>query len=283
MKIGVCGYGVVGSATAEVFRRLGHDVRVADPDPDKSRSARDEGYRSLDEDTDVAVVFVCVPEANVRQAVAVAPASGITVIRSTVPPGTTERLAREFGRPLAHVPEFLREATALSDAMSPSFVLIGCDDAPSAEILRDLFAPLLAPVVIVSPSTSEMVKLTLNAYLHTLVSFWNEIHLICRKKGFESHVVARLCSLDPRVSSYGAAVHGKPVNGRCLPKDIQQLIAFAEACGYAPGVLKAVKRVNQNLAPHPDGKANGHVSEWPGLEEGQPQQLPAARIIEGRQ
>ena len=254
MDIGVIGYGTVGMTTADVARRLGHAVKVKDVELSRMNAAHAEGYGYLEQGANVDIAFLCVPESNLRAALASAPDSPVTVIRSTVPPGTTDHLSEELGRRLAHMPEFLREATALSDALNPDFILIGCHDQHLGQCLADLFSPLLAPVFIVPPTTSEIVKLALNAYLHTLVSFWNEIHMIAEHAGVQSHLVGKLCSFDPRVPTYGATMHGKPVGGRCLPKDIAQLIAFAEAMGHEPQLLKAVEALNNELIRKGDGK-----------------------------
>ena len=104
-----------------------------------------------------------------------------------------------------------------------------------------------------------MVKLSLNSYLHTLISFWNEIHMICEKVGIPSHLVGRLAAEDPRVPTYGAVMHGNPVGGRCLPKDIEQLISFAEDLSYSPDLLLEAQRLNLKLADNEVGGAeNGH-------------------------
>ncbi len=270
MNIGVIGYGVVGRATAEILRRLGHTVSIADMDGDRVKAAGDDEYGLLRRNADADVLFVCVPEDNLHQALVTAPESRITVIRSTVPPGTTDALCKELKRPLAYIPETLREATALWDALNPPFVVIGCRDPGQGQILAQMFAPLLSPIVIVPPSTAEMVKLVLNAYLHTLVSFWNEIHLICEQAGVQSHAVGKLCSQDPRVSAYGASMHGKRVGGRCLPKDLVQLIAFAEGAGQQPELLMAVQRVNEKLAEHRNGSRENH---------NRPLELPTLPVI----
>ena len=265
MNIGVIGYGVVGRATAEVLGRLGHTVSVGDTDGDRVEAAGDDGFGCLRRSARVDVLFVCVPEDNLHGALVAAPESRSTVIRSTVRPGTTDALCAELGRSLAYMPETLREATSLWDELNPPFLVIGCHDPRQGEVLTQLFAPLLAPAVIVPPATAEMVKLVLNAYLHTLISFWNEIHLICERTGVQSHVVGKLCSQDPRVSAYGASLHGKGVGGRCLPKDLVQIIAFAEGIGQHPELLLAVQRVNEKLTEHRNGASVNHRDplKWP--------------------
>jgi UDPglucose 6-dehydrogenase len=259
MKIGVIGYGVVGGATAEVLRRLGNDTRVTDASDFRVQAARGDGFAVLDQSEAFDVLFLCVPEREVEDALAEAPASPVTVIRSTVPPGTTERLSAETGLALTFMPEFLREATALWDALNPHMVVIGTNDQGTAATLRGLFEPLQAPILVTDPTTAEMVKLSLNGYLHTLVSYWNEIHLICERLGISSHRVAKIADQDPRVSSYGAGLHGKPVDGRCLPKDLDQLIALARAGGLNPDLLKSARDVNRKIATGPAARErNGH-------------------------
>lgn len=252
MRIGVIGYGVVGAATVEVLHRLGHEVYISDTSLTRIDAARLEGYQHLDQCTKTDTLFICVPEKNVRVALESAPNADITVIRSSVPTGTTDYLSKQLGRPLVHMPEFLKEATALWDSLNPPFILIGCHNQNDGQCLGQLFTSLMSPIKIVTPVISETVKLVLNAYLHTLISFWNEIHLISETLGVPSHVVGKLCSQDSRVSAYGASMHGKPAGGRCLPKDIAQLINLARSKGYVPELLEAVRKTNDRVA------TNGH-------------------------
>lgn len=263
MKLGVTGYGVVGKATADVLRRLGHTVVVHDTNPARVEAAMAEGYGPRHEAEGVMVDFVCVPETFIEEALAVLPESPVAVIRSTVPPGTTDRLSEAYGRQFAFMPEFLREATAQWDALNPEFILIGCYDREKGAILSEIFAPLMVQVIQVTPPVAEMVKLTMNSYLHTLISFWNEIHLICEQIGVPSHLVGKLASQDPRVPSYGATMHGLPAGGRCLPKDIEQLIQFASRMDYSADLLKSAQQVNhkvaaKNAVPTSNGHSNGN-------------------------
>lgn len=254
MKVGVTGYGVVGKATADTLRRLGHNVLIHDTSSERMQAASADGFGTRHEAEGVQVDFCCVPETHLGEALAAMPETPLIVVRSTVPPGTTDRLATETGRTLAYMPEFLREATSQWDAMNPSFVLIGCYDREKATLLGELFAPLMVQVIQVTPPVAEMVKISLNAYLHTIISFWNEIHNICERVGVPSHIVGKVASQDPRVAAYGAVMHGTPVGGRCLPKDILQLINFASDIGYSADLLREVQGVNDKLS-EPGDKA----------------------------
>ena len=259
MRLGVTGYGVVGSATADVLRRLGHMVYVHDTAPERLKVGLAEGFGSRMDAENIDVDFVCVPEAFAAEALGALPEGSVAVLRSTVPPGTTDRLAKTLGRPVLFMPEFLREATSKWDTLNPHLILIGTHDPELGDKVSSIFASLMTRTAVVEPAVAEMVKLSLNSYLHTIISFWNEIHLICEKIGIPSHLVGRLAAEDPRVPTYGAVMHGDPVGGRCLPKDIEQLISFAEELGHSPDLLLEAQRLNQKLADSVvGGTENGH-------------------------
>jgi UDPglucose 6-dehydrogenase len=134
----------------------------------------------------------------------------------------------------------------------------------------------MVQVVQVTPPVAEMVKISLNAYLHTLISFWNEIYLICEQIGVPSHLVGKLCSQDPRVNAYGAVMHGQPAGGRCLPKDLAQLIEFAGQLDYSPDLLREVQRLNQKVEASAPvvGNSNGHHAL-----EGFSEMLPRTGVV----
>jgi len=240
---------LVGGATLELLRRLGYDAVGYDIDKRKSEV----------EELPVAdIYFVCTPETVVEEVVSSLPDSEFVVVRSTVPPGTTRRLMAKFKRHVSHLPEFLREATALYDALRPSRIVIGECCKKHGDLLEEIFGRLYAPIVRVDPTTSEMIKLASNAFLATAISFWNEIHLICRRLGVNSHVVGRAAAMDPRIPDYGAVQHGRPYGGRCLPKDVRQLLKLCEELGYEPRVLKAVHELNEAMS-HESVSSSG----WP--------------------
>lgn len=261
-SIGIIGYGVVGKATAEVLWRLGYAVHIRDASPAAQARAVADGLHVLEEHTALDALFLCVPETVIDEAMASAPECALTVVRSSVPPGTTDALSEQYKRNLVHMPEFLREATATWDALNPQFMIIGAREEAAGQAVAKIFEPMRVPMAIVAPSTSEMVKLTMNTYFHTLISFWNEIHLMCELVGVESHIVGRLAAQDPRISPYGAHMHGDPAGGRCLPKDIAQMIGFAESVSYEPELLRAVQHMNERLESNkaPSG-ADSSVSE----------------------
>jgi len=236
MRVSVIGMGVVGKATADVLQRLGHQVVGTDCGEPIGASE---------------VYFVCTPEDAVESAIItlsrgeVLNELSLVVIRSTTLPGTTKGLAEKYHMHICHQPEFLREATLISDELNPWRIVIGECCQQHGRFLEQLWEPLRCPIIRVDTVTSEIVKLACNVHLATLISFWNEICEICLKLGVNSHVVGKVSSLDPRISSYGATMHGKPFGGRCLPKDLRRLIEFSHRLGCKVPLLGATQEVNE--------------------------------------
>ena len=242
MKIHVVGAGVVGKATGEGFKRYGHQVVYSDKGD------------NLDVEADLHLI--CTPEDTVPL-VLVELYRGISdpalvrapvVIRSSVPPGTTEELARQYPRlNLFHNPEFLREAMAESDFLHADRAIIGWGNRgrPFCHPLEDLYAQLGVPVHRCPSTMSEMVKLVTNSYLATQLGFWQNIKWLCEAMRLNSHELGALVALDSRVSSYGPKMHGTSYgHTKCLPKDLAQLIDVGLRAGVDVSLLHAVKLVD---------------------------------------
>jgi len=250
MKILILGAGVVGTTTGDGLERYGHRVVFYDVDDSKLKTLESSGFNVSDRLTNADVIMVCTPEENVENVVdkiITENIEGLIVIRSTVLPGTTKQLATKSLRHICHNPEFLTAGRALWDFMNPYKIVIGECCKGHGDALEELYRPFRVPIIRVDPTTSEMIKIATNAYFSTLISFWNEMSNICKKIGVNSQVVGKSACLDARVSNYGAAMHGRKFAGRCLPKDLDQLIEFCEKFGYNPELLKAVKATNERM------------------------------------
>jgi nucleotide sugar dehydrogenase len=232
IKIQIIGPGVIGKATGEGFGRYGHDVWYVDKD-DKLHPA--------------TFHFICVPEKEVKKVIEKMRdsnilGSGTIVVRSTITPAIYEDIISIYPH-ISHNPEFLRESVAEYEFMTANRVIIGECCKEHGMSLDDLYKPFQIPIIHTKPLISIMVKLTTNAYLSTTISFWNEIKEICDGVGINSHKVGSIVSMDPRIPTYGAKMHGKPFGGKCLPKDLDQMLELYEDSI----LLKAVKEVNERL------------------------------------
>ncbi|MER6489545.1 UDP-glucose dehydrogenase family protein [Streptomyces griseorubiginosus] len=174
----------------------------------------------------------------------------LVVGRSTVPVGTTQRLAGRLGTAadLAWNPEFLREGCAVQDATRPLRIVAGVGAAWAEARLREVYAPLTrlgTPFVATDPATAELVKLASNSFLATKVSFINAMAEICDATGADVLTLARAMGADPRIGP-GYLVPGLGFGGSCLPKDIRAFAAGVEDLGLGESVafLRQIDAIN---------------------------------------
>lgn len=180
------------------------------------------------------------------------------VLRSTVPPGTTERvLARVFleqaekGASTAPVriavnPEFIREGSALDDFARPPFVLVGCDDPETATLLRKLYAGASAPFLQTSVRTAEMVKYVCNAFHALKICFTNEIADLCDSMGADAQEVMRIFKQDRKLNvSPAYLTPGFAFGGSCLPKDVRALLCASRINDVPVPLLSAIIPSNE--------------------------------------
>jgi len=282
MDITVVGAGYVGLTTGVAFAELGNNVRLIDIDKEKIEKIRkgiapiyEEGlqemlqrnmdrikatttYNEIDD-----IVFVCVgtpslPDGSinlsyVKEAVENAARNmgeGIIVIKSTVFPGTTEKILRPIAEKysnkisLAMNPEFLREGKALHDFMHPDRIVIGARDEKTAEMLKELYKPIDAPILVTNPTVAELIKYASNAFLATKISFANEIGNLAKLLGIDVYEVMKGVAMDHRISPYFLNA-GIGFGGSCFPKDLKALRAGAKKLGYDMHLIDAVLKINE--------------------------------------
>jgi len=282
-QIAVLGAGVVGFASGRALLECGHRVQFVDTDSHRVSELLAMGFDSsttLRFDEPSVVVLVCVPTPvseqsydfdHLRHALTMvaeaAKASGgshVCVVRSTVPPLTMDRIVAPFLETLldgsttvlqlAVVPEFLRQHSALEDARSPRLTVIAATSAELRERLRSLFGALKGPVLTTEKyANAELIKIAHNALNATKISFFNEIHQVSMAVGADEELVASTivdtaeAMWNPLYGTRGGTAFG----GRCLPKDLEGLVA---ACGQllvATPLLEAVMKVNNSM-PSPE-------------------------------
>ncbi len=174
------------------------------------------------------------------------------VMRSTVPPGTAEdrviplletTSGRRLGDGLAYYsnPEFLREGTAVRDFHAPPYTLIGAPAGDDAAVLRDLYAPIAAPVHVVPYRIAESVKYLSNAYHAIKLAFANEAGAILAAYGVDAPAAFRLFCEDRVLNVSPAYLRpGFAFGGSCLPKEVRSFLALAERQAVAAPLLAAV-------------------------------------------
>ena len=213
------------------------------------------------------VVFICVGrpvttggdasmtavEAAARDVARHASSGVVVVTKSTVPPGSCERIERalEFEQPglrfhVVSSPEFLREGRAIHDALEPDRIVVGAEERRAFEQMRRVYAPMLGNGCILVETdrrTAELAKLASNAFLATKVSFMNGIARTCELTGADVRGVAEIMGADPRIGPAFLAA-GLGYGGYCLPKDVDTLGRVAGRAGFDFGLLAEVARIN---------------------------------------
>ncbi len=176
----------------------------------------------------------------------------VIAIRSTVLPGTVERVlipileaqsgkiaGRDFG--VCMVPEFLREGTSVKDFFQPSRTLIGELDCRAGDALAALFAGIEAPLIRTNIRVAESLKYADNAFHALKVVFSNEIGNICKAADCDSHEVMRIFCTDTKLNlSPYYLKPGFAFGGSCLPKDLRALTYHARSLDVSTPLLDSI-------------------------------------------
>jgi UDPglucose 6-dehydrogenase len=189
----------------------------------------------------------------------------IAVIKSTCPPGTTERWNKKYAStPLRVIfnPEFLTEANAVEDFKNQDRIVLG-GPRPYINMVKQVFEAAFprVPIVKTSSTTAEMVKYTTNATLAVKVSLANEFSQICealdaRGLDIDYDKVMEYASLDKRLGTSHWKVPGpdghRGFGGSCFPKDVNALMHIARQHGIEPMTLDGAWRKNLDVRPERD-------------------------------
>ena len=253
-SIGIIGVGMVGGALKAYFEQNGITPFVFDPP---------KGLGSREQVNQADVVFVCVPTpfgtdgkgfdlSHVEKAVEDLTGEKIVVIKSTVLPGTTEKLQERFWQHMfLFSPEFLVEERAIECMMHPDRQIVGY--TVKSKGVAPLIMGMLprAPYEKIMPvAEAEMVKYFGNTFLAIKVIFGVQMSELCKKLGIDYEVVREAASADPRIGpSHLDVSHGgyRGYAGKCLPKDTRALLSLADSLGVELSVLKQAEEFNNRL------------------------------------
>lgn len=282
--IAVVGSGVVGQATGRGFLARGFEVLFVDVNEKVVKRLRREGLRaytpqqlanSSEDDSSVTLLTVSTPTANgeislkyIEQAAAdvgrrMNKKRGyrVVVVRSTVPPGTTQEriiplLEKYSGRTAGQGfgvcmnPEYLREASAEQDFKHPWLIVIGQLDKRSGDALIRLYRGYRCPIRRLSLGEAEMQKYVHNLFNAAKISYFNEMREVAHALNLNAEEIFKHTAVscegmwNPR---YGTKDLG-PFSGMCLPKDTQAFYAWARRRGFRLPHLAATIAVNEALS-----------------------------------
>lgn len=262
MKIGIIGMGMVGEAVAFGLKRIGHDVHGFDIDSRKST-------HSFKQTMDSELVFVCVPTPCnkdgvcntdavelVLTSICAASYVGLVVIKSTVPPGTTERLKQSTGLWLAFCPEFLRERARFSDFYEYNELCIaGVLGDEAACLIKEAHGSLPKHFVVMTPTEAELAKYFVNCFNAYRINFANAFFDVCKQLGADYTKIKDAVThrVDTKSSYLDANENFRAFGGACLPKDTQAFASFVSSLGLLTNLFENIVEENARL------KADEHV------------------------
>jgi UDPglucose 6-dehydrogenase len=175
----------------------------------------------------------------------------VIVDKSTVPVKTGERVAETIKRYNRHGakfdvvsnPEFLREGCAIHDLMHPDRVVIGARSQHAVDLMKKVYEPFMAPVLVTGINSAELIKHAANSFLALKISYVNAISAICDASGADVEKVADGIGMDRRIGRQFLNA-GIGYGGSCFPKDVAAFIHISEQLGVPFTLLKEVQRIN---------------------------------------
>lgn len=236
MKLGIIGLGVVGSAIRQGLEELGHSIKE-----------HDIKYKtSVKNIMNSEVCFICVPtpskqngecDTSIVESVVKDLNNfqypGIVAIKSTVVPGTTEKLKKEYpDLEICFVPEFLRERCAVADFTdNHDLCVIGTEDADVFRKIKKCHGHYPVKYIQLNPTEAEMCKYFNNIYNATLITFANSFYEICEVLGIDysrvkaatterTHICNKYLDCNKNLRGFG---------GVCLPKDTKAIAALVKS------------------------------------------------------
>ena len=264
LKLGIIGKGFVGSAVANGFNTEYVEQFVVDPKYTTNT------IEQLVKETMTSIVFICLPTPQqdshldvdvytvrlVLDELVKLEYKGIVVIKSTITPDHLTKMKKDFPLKLVYNPEFLTEANSLQDFIDPNMQVLGgkwkdCDVVEKAYNRHSKVRTV--PTFKTDLITASLIKYTINSWLATKVTFFNEIAQLFQASGSNGSwdQFTDMITRDPRIGDSHMQVPGPDgklgFGGHCFPKDIAGLIYYAKGKTVNLEILNKVLKVNEKI------------------------------------
>ncbi len=266
-KIGIIGMGYVGKAVYDCFKDYYSHIHTYDIDETKSNC---DSIDQLVHQSKVIFVALPTPMKNngecdtslIFEAISkinfISNEEKIIVLKSTVPPGTTEKLNKINNNiSICFNPEFLTEKNFINDFKNQDRIILGGDFAEITlikEMYKSIFKSI--PIIITEPKVAETVKYLTNCFLALKVIFGNEIKELCDTADINYDLVVKYAILDSRLGDSHWNVPGpdgfKGFGGTCFPKDVNALLFFANKKSVKLDLLRTAWEKNLKIRESKD-------------------------------
>lgn len=246
MKTAIIGLGWVGKAMQQLFPE---SVIYDHHNPNR------------DEVNKCDIAFICVPTpcpkegeldmSAIEENVAWCECP-LLVMRSTVNPGTCDRLSAKYGKRIVMQPEYLGETPAhpLLDPKTRPFLIIGGWKEDTRKLIELYQQVYNANVTIRQVSTleAEVIKLSENRAISYKVAECQELYDVCQKTHIDYYTIRdAVYGDDPRFNLWWTFIYPEKrgFNSKCIPKDVYAWCAWAESVGYEPKITRAILEKNK--------------------------------------
>jgi UDPglucose 6-dehydrogenase len=257
-KIGIVGYGFVGSAIASSFDGLLDGLVIMD-----KAKGHNATYLELIE---CDGIFVCVPtpqdengtcDTSILSEILLNINSygykGVIISKCTAPPDVYTELNKLYPN-LVHVPEFLTAANARIDYISGKFAFIGGSvfayQREAERIIKSGYNSI-EKIQYCTIAEAALAKYAINTFMATKVTFMNELYNLATASKIDYNAVVNMIGFDPRIGASHMKVPGPEgefgFGGACFPKDTSALLKYAEKYNVEMDVLGAAVAKNAKL------------------------------------
>tara|TARA_B110000977_G_scaffold176589_1_gene232447 strand:- start:307 stop:1101 length:795 start_codon:yes stop_codon:yes gene_type:complete len=263
MKLGIIGNGFVGSAVEYGFS-VDTEQFIVDP------KFNDNTLQDL-VNRNAEITFVCVPTPQqdthmdvdtsiartVLQELNELEYKGVVVVKSTITPHHLKQFKTLYSNlRLVYNPEFLTEANSKQEFINPHMQILGgelqdCIEVEQAYINHSKVK--IVPTFKTDLTSASMIKYTINSWLATKVSFFNELFHLHQSSNAETswEQFTDMLKRDPRVGDSHMQVPGPSgqfgFGGHCLPKDTKALLYYSKMAGAQLELLKSVIEQNNKI------------------------------------
>jgi UDPglucose 6-dehydrogenase len=259
MKIGIIGYGFVGKALAA---GLNDDVNLLKIDPKLNTNINDLI------DFKPNAIFICVPTPmnedfsqdisilkDVIKRINELNLQSLIIIKSTVLPKYIIEIEKQISE-FIYNPEFLREKHANQDFIESKLIVFGENNTSAKkleEIYRDHSKCICTDYIYTDAIAASLIKYTINSFLATKVTFFNELNSLFNQSGTEESWDNFILAIanDPRIGNSHMQVPGHDgrlgFGGACLPKDSNAFNIYSEEVGEPLSLLKKVIKANNKI------------------------------------
>ena len=260
IRMGIVGLGFVGKAVEYAFSTKYVEKFIVDPKFNNN---------TLQDllDFQPVVTWVCLPtpskedgsiDASVVETTVknlISGSQSFIVIKSTCTPDVIEKLTR-LDRRVVYEPEFLTEANAIMDYLSPRFRIVGCVEQSAFNYIQGLYNMFSlcdsTRMSQMTPVEAAFFKYAINTFLAMKITFMNQLKTVVDSYGGSYNQLSKALPMDPRIGHTHMKIPGtdgkEGFGGACFPKDLNAFIQFAEDhANVDPALLKSVRDINNNI------------------------------------